>query len=227
MLQGTFETLSLIEVLELLGGTRKTGGLHLVAGRDAGALWIEEGACWAVEHEGARGPLTDDVQILQRVVQLGGLVVSHPDGAFRFVTGEKPPWRADAGASLEEALGEIERQLARWEEVRRVVPSLDVTAELCHELTVEQMLVDRDRWRVLAGIGSGRTVRQLAEAAEDQLALCQAVAALVEAGAVKVSEPVVARTVGRSTLAESPYGPGVDDVPVVAGVGTGSSARGA
>ena len=35
---------------------------------------------------------------------------------------------------------------------------LDVTAELCHELTVEQMLVDRDRWRVLAGIGSATIV---------------------------------------------------------------------
>ncbi len=211
MLQGTFETLSLVEVLDLLGGARKTGGFHVVAGRDSGALWIDEGACCAVEHDGARGQITDDVGILKRVVELGAAVVRHRDGTFRFVTGEKPPWRADIAPSLLEALGEIDRQVARWEEVRKVVPSLDVTARLHDDLQVEQFLVDRDRWRVLAGIGSGRSVRDLAESLGDELAVCQAVAALVEAGAVAISEPEVARTIGRSTLSESPYGPGVDE----------------
>jgi hypothetical protein len=203
--------LTLIEVLDLLETARKTGGFHVVAGRDAGALWIEAGACCAVEYDDARSPLADDVGVLQRVVQLGAAVVRHRDGAFRFVSNEAPPWRADTPVFLQEALGEIERQVARWEQVRKVVPSLDVSARLQEDLSVEQIVVDAERWRVLAGIGSGRSIRDLAESAGDELAVCQAVAALVEAGAVALSAPEAVRPLGRSMLAESPYGPGVED----------------
>jgi len=212
MLQGTFETLSLDEVLELLAATRKTGGLHLTAGRDAGAVWVEDGACCAVEHGSARGPVVDDVGLLARVVRLGAAIARHRDGAFRFVPREEPPWRAGQPASLVEALGEIERQVARWEEVRKVVPSLDVRARLSDQLGVEQLLVDRDRWRTIAAVAAGRTVRELAEGGGDELAVCQTVALLVEAGAVTLEQDVLARPTGRGTLAESPYGPGVDDL---------------
>jgi len=222
MLQGTFETLSLNEVLELLAATRKTGGLHLMAGRDAGAVWIHEGACCAVEFGKASGPVVDDVALLRRVVQLGAAIARHREGAFRFEPGEQPPWPAEQEASLVEALGEIERHVARWDEVRRVVPSLDVTARLAGELGVDQLLVDRERWRVVAEIAAGRTVRELAEAAADELAACQTLAALVEAGAVVLREDAVPRPTGRGTLAELPYGPGVDEAAPVSVVGSAS-----
>ena len=55
VLQGTFETLSLPEVLGLLASARKTGALWLDAGPIAGVVHLEDGHCRAAESSELRG----------------------------------------------------------------------------------------------------------------------------------------------------------------------------
>ena len=59
VLQGTFETLSLPEVLGLLASARKTGALWLDAGPIAGVVHLEDGHCHAAETGEHRGPVDD------------------------------------------------------------------------------------------------------------------------------------------------------------------------
>ena len=59
VLQGTFETLSLPEVLGLLASARKSGALWLDAGPIVGRRPLEDGHCRAVETVDQREPLDD------------------------------------------------------------------------------------------------------------------------------------------------------------------------
>ena len=49
MLQGTFETLGLAELLGLLSQSRKTGALWLDAGPASAVVYIVDGRCCAAE----------------------------------------------------------------------------------------------------------------------------------------------------------------------------------
>jgi hypothetical protein len=211
VLQGTFETLSFAEVLHLLAASGKTGALHVVAGRCRAIVWVADGECRAVEHDGAHGD-PGDVQLVQaRLVHVGGAAARHRDGAFRFVDREAPPWATAEPVPLADALVAIDHEIARWAEVQRVVPALDLRPRLSPQLAAPELVLDEQRWRVLVAIDGERTVAEIGVATRrDDLAVCEAVAALVEAGAVVLQQPLGYQPAGRSSLAESPYGPGVD-----------------
>ena len=91
---------------------------------------------------------------------------------------------------LGDAVVEVDRLLKQWREIVRVIPSLDHRPLLLETLVVEQIVVDRDRWALLAGIDGRRTVRELVQrAGRPVLDVCHTVLELVEAGAVGVLEP--------------------------------------
>ena len=111
MLQGTFETLALPELLGLLASARKTGALRLESGPVSGAIHLEDGHCCAVETAEHNGRVADGPALLTRLVDVCFAVTRQESGAFRFVSEEAPPWTAGEPVELGDAVVEVDRLL--------------------------------------------------------------------------------------------------------------------
>ncbi|MDQ1509548.1 MAG: hypothetical protein QOG50_1392, partial [Actinomycetota bacterium] len=122
MLQGTFETLALPELLGLLASARKTGALRLEAGPVSGAIHLADGHCCAVETADHLGRVSDGGVLLARLVDVCFAVTRQESGAFRFASDEPPPWVADEPVELSDAVVEVDRLLKQWREILRVIP---------------------------------------------------------------------------------------------------------
>src|SRR5262245_60185784 len=123
VLQGTFETLSLPEVLGLLASARKSGALWMDAGPMSGVVHVEDGHCRAVETVERRDPVDDAHALLDRLVEVCFNVVRFERGSFKFGVDEPAPWRCPEPVELSDALVEVERLLKQWREIVRVIPS--------------------------------------------------------------------------------------------------------
>jgi hypothetical protein len=215
MLQGTFETLALAELLGLLSQSRKTGALWLDAGQASAVIYIVDGRCCAALSSDAAEAITDAPSLLVRLVDLCFGVARAEDGSFRFGV-EEPPWRCAETVDLEV----VNDELARLREIQAVIPSLECRIRLTDELGIDEIVIDRERWRLLTAIDGRRNVRDLVRKTNRAvLEVCHAVVALVDAGAVTVAQPAAAPTGNRSTGGkatrpvvdpEVPYGPGVE-----------------
>ncbi len=219
MLQGTFETLGLAELLGLLAQTRKTGALWLDAGPASAVIYVVDGRCCAAMSNEASEPIADAPALLVRLVDLCFSVARAEDGSFRFSV-EDAPWTCAETVDLELANDELGRLLDEWREIQAVIPSLECRLKLSDELGVEELPVDRERWRLLTAIDGRRSVRELVRKTNRPvLDVCHAVLALVDAGACTVGQPPAAPSSSRSTGGkasrpivdpETPWGPGVE-----------------
>ncbi len=219
MLQGTFETLALAELLGLLSQSRKTGALWLDAGQASAVIYIVDGRCCAALSNDAAEAIVDAPTLLVRLVDLCFGVARAEDGSFRFGV-EEPPWRCADTVDLEVANDELSRLLDEWREIQAVIPSLECRIRLTDELGIDEILIDRERWRLLTAIDGRRNVRDLVRKTNRAvLEVCHAVVALVDAGAVSVAQPPASPASTRSTGGkatrpvvdpEVPYGPGVE-----------------
>jgi Domain of unknown function (DUF4388) len=193
VLQGTFETLALPELLGLLASARKTGALRLEAGPVSGAIHLSDGHCCAVETTDHLGRVSDGAALLARLVDVCFAVTRQEGGAFQFASDEPPPWVSDEPVELSDAVVEVDRLLKQWREILRVIPSLDCRPRLLEVLDVDELVLDRDRWSLLVAIDGRRTVRELVQrAARPVIDVCHSLLELVEAGAVGVVEPAAA-----------------------------------
>lgn len=220
MLQGTFETLALSELLGLLAQSRKTGALWLDAGQASAVVYVVDGRCCAALSNETPEPLDDAPSLLVRLVDLCFAVARVEDGSFRFGV-EEAPWTCKETIDLEVANDELARLLEEWRGIQAVIPSLDCRIRLADDLGVEHLSVDRDRWRLLTAIDGRRNVRDLVRKTNRAvLEVCHALLELVDAGACEVVTPPAApaanaRSTGGKARApvvdpEVPYGPGVE-----------------
>jgi hypothetical protein len=193
VLQGTFETLSLPEVLGLLASARKSGALWLEAGPMSGVVHVEDGHCRAVETAERGDPVDHAHALLDRLVEVCFTIVRFESGTFKFGADEPAPWRCPEPVELSDALVEVERLLKQWREVVRVIPSLDCRPRLLDALVVDELVLDRERWSLLVALDGRRTVRELVERVRHPvLEVCHALLELVEAGAVGIVDPEAA-----------------------------------
>src|SRR5579862_7400607 len=189
VLQGSFETLSLAEVMGLLASARKTGALWLDAASMSGIVHVEDGYCRAVEFGDRRQPVDDAGTLLDRLVDVCFAVARQETGTFRFGADEPAPWLCPEPVELSDALVEVERLLKQWREIRRVIPSLDCRPRLLDALVVDELVVARDQWSLLVAIDGRRSVRELVErTGQPVLEMCHALLELVDAGAVGIVE---------------------------------------
>ena len=190
MLQGTFETLALPELLGLLASARKTGALRLEAGPISGVVHLDDGHCRAVETADHLGRVSDGAELLARLVDVCFAVTRQESGAFRFASDEPAPWLSDEPVELSDALVEVDRLLKQWREILRVIPSLDCRPRLLEVLEVDEIVLDRERWALLVAIDGRRTVRELVQrAARPVIDVCHTLLELIEAGAIGVVDP--------------------------------------
>ncbi len=193
VLQGTFETLALPELLGLLASARKSGALRLEAGPVSGVIHLEDGHCRAVETSEQLGQVQDGPALLTRLVDVCFAVTRQENGAFRFASDEPAPWRSEEPAELSDALVEVDRLLKQWREILNVIPSLDCRPRLLEAMQVDEIVVDRDRWALLVGIDGRRSVHDLVHRADRPVIdVCHWLLELIEAGAVGVLDPAAA-----------------------------------
>lgn len=155
-LQGTLDTFELPDVLRLLASTRKSGRLNLTSDRGRGDVWLAEGSVVGVAAPGADEPTSDLTDGLFELLRAR-------EGSFVFEPGDEPG-DPQSPTDVEPLLATAERQLAEWREIEAVVPSLDAWLSLAAELPTPQATVDAETWRLVAAIGSGRTVGDLGDA---------------------------------------------------------------
>lgn len=232
MLQGTFETLTLTELLATLAAARKTGVLELDAPDADARVHLREGRCIAAETDVLTDPLTDVEALEARLVEACFAVARQRDGRFRFVADAEPPWSVEPAISLDEVVVAVDELIDQWDELRDVIPSLDAHPRLRGEIA-EPITLRPGEWQLIAAVDGRRSVQDVADRTrQGALDVCRALAALVERGAVQIDPPrprspiaeetarsraaleavTAALPVPRGTAAEltDPWAPGVD-----------------
>ncbi|MFQ5557420.1 MAG: DUF4388 domain-containing protein [Acidimicrobiales bacterium] len=183
-LSGTLDTFALPDVLRLLATTGKTGRLRVTGDRGSGSVWVEDGAVVATE-------LTTTTDLRPGAADVVFGLLRFSAGSFTF---EADARAVNAGApiELEAVLSTAENMLTEWRAIEEVVPSLDVYAVLRPELANGDVMIDSDRWRCVAAIGSGVTAATLARLLElSEMDACRLLKELIELGLVELSDPPV------------------------------------
>jgi hypothetical protein len=179
-LQGTLETFSLPDVLQLLASTKKTGCLRVSGDRGEGSVWVKDGAIVAGETAGVAASPTVDVVF--ELLRFDG-------GEFVFDDGGEPR-EAGEPADVAVMLADAGRLLDEWREIEAVVPSNAHWVGLRTELPSDQVTIDRDGWRAVVAVGGGVSVADLGGQLElAELAVARLVKDLSEQGLVEVGEP--------------------------------------
>ena len=232
MLQGTFETLTLTELLTTLAAAAKTGVLELDAPDADARVHLAEGRCVAAEAAGLAGPLESAEALTARLTEVCFAVARQADGRFRFVADAAPPWSVEDAVELETAVVAVDDLVAQWEQLRGVIPSLDVHPRLCAEIP-EPLTLQPSEWELVVAIDGRRSVRDVVDRTHGGvLDVCQALATLVAHGAIEIEPPrprtsvevetarsraaleavTAALPLPRGTAAEltDPWAPGVD-----------------
>jgi hypothetical protein len=189
-------------------------------------LYVADGRCTAAESSEQRGAVEHAPELLVRLVDVCFAVARHDGGSFRFVADEEPGWSCSEPVDLEVAIEELDRLLEEWHHIQDVIPSLEYRVRLCDELAVDELPVDRERWKMLVAIDGRRTVRDLVQrTSRPVLDVCHALMELVDAGAVGIVEPPASASRGSNSRKkaetppaapaaivqpEAPYGPGVE-----------------
>ncbi|MDQ1519258.1 MAG: hypothetical protein QOI55_331 [Actinomycetota bacterium] len=188
MLQGTFDTLSLTEVLGLLAQSHKTGALWLKAGSVEGRVYLDGGRCCAAESGDLAEPVHTDGDLGARLVDVCFTLARQPGGSFRFLADDEPPWRVGGGVVVDEAVEALDRLLEEWREIQAVIPSLEVRPRLAAQLGTDSIIVDQPRWRLLVCLDGNRSVLDVMQHTQRSvLDVCNALKELIEEGAVEIA----------------------------------------
>ena len=195
-LQGTIDTFELTEVVRLLAAGSKTGVLRLEGSRGSGRVWVDEGKVTTitVDHAPrAESPAEAMFELLR-----------FEDGHFTFASDELAN-PAGEPTELDGILVDAEAQLAEWREIEVVVPTTRALVTLRRELTRADVVLDKQRWRLVAAIAGGITVATLGDAMDlGELPVSRAVKDLIELGVVDLD----------ITVADDPVDEAVADEPV-------------
>lgn len=192
-LQGDLDAFSLEDVMRFLSSAHRTGVLRIEAVPYTGRVFFVDGFVTfattrsgdgsiaalrgfsTVPHRdrrgrnpGARWPRAARPLIVQQVVEVLVRLQRAGNGRFWFIEGVETKAYGDEEIQridVEEALaGAVERR-AEWDTIKELVP--DGTAEFAIRprlpSTVDEVTVDGSSWQVLAAVGDGASVQQVAE----------------------------------------------------------------
>ncbi|MCI3949147.1 MAG: hypothetical protein K0R11_1081, partial [Acidimicrobiales bacterium] len=192
-LEGTLDTVSLPEVLQLLAAG-KTGRLQLDGPCGSGAILIRGGRVAAAETP-RTGPVEATSDLPEAVFEL----LRWDAGSFSFAPVPAPVDgdEQSAGVAPDEVLAEAEARLERWRAVEAVVPSLACAVEVVEEVDGPAATVEASSWPVLVAAARSTTVGDVGQRLGlDEVAASGAVRDLVDAGLAKVGPAVPGAAAG-------------------------------
>jgi hypothetical protein len=197
-LQGTLETFSIPDVLQLLSSTKKSGKLSVTGDRGKGDVWLDSGEVVAADASGDTTS-TDPVAVVMALLRL-------ETGNFVFEDGATA---SDAGAprDISTLLEEAAALAAEWAELEAVVPSLDAWLSLAEELPEDDVIIDRETWAHIRTAAAGISAGAFGAALDlDAIETARAVKGLVDRGLFEVAEeaPAGAVTSAPPPAAEAP-----------------------
>jgi hypothetical protein len=179
-LQGTFDTFALADVLRLLGGTGKSGQLHITGAGPEGAvtgdIWLEGGRLVDIDTPEPAGSLAEGLFQMLRV----------EGGSFSF----DPQGRSDSelAADVGDVIGDAQEMLGEWTDVRRSLPSLDHDLMLVEALDSDTVTLSAAQWSAVVAVAADRSARAVADRLKlGAIGLGRIVRDLRELGVVHVS----------------------------------------
>jgi hypothetical protein len=182
-LQGTIDTFELTEVVRLLAAGSKTGVLRLEGSRGSGRLWVNGGKVTATKVDHAPRAETHAEALFE--------LLRFEDGSFTFISDELADAAGEPG-DPEEILDAAEALLAEWRDIEAVVPTTRAMVTLRRQLSRGDVVLDKQRWELVATIGGGVTVATLGEIMDlGELPVSRAVKDLIELGVVELDATIV------------------------------------
>ncbi|MET0804337.1 MAG: DUF4388 domain-containing protein [Acidimicrobiales bacterium] len=197
-LQGTIDTFELTEVVRLLAAGSKTGVLRLEGSRGSGRVWVDEGKVTTIT--------VDHAPRAESLAEAMFELLRFEDGHFTFASDELAN-PAGEPTELDGILVDAEAQLAEWREIEVVVPTTRALVTLRRELTRADVVLDKQRWRLVAAIAGGITVATLGDAMDlGELPVSRAVKDLIELGVIDLDITVADDPVTDEAVAHEPAG---------------------
>lgn len=162
-LQGTIDTLPVLDALEALGRLRREGLLEVRGGGSRGTLSIVDGALVAGEVDGLVGPVGDREALVRRLVDVLATFARLEQGGFDFRLGRV---EAPHGPRVElaEVLDRARAAAAAWSPVAGTVPGFDSVVHLVETSDDAPLTVSRSALRLVALVDGRRDVAALGEA---------------------------------------------------------------
>jgi hypothetical protein len=190
-LQGTLDTFSLPEILELVEKSRKTGALEVRDPQSRGVLYFAGGRFSAAEAGELCGPVESAEELEARLIDVCFALFRVETGLFEFESDRFPPWPVRGGSEVAPVVEQVQQLRRDWLAIEAVLPSLDCRPSVVDDLDGDRVVLDKAGFRVLRVVDGDRNVREIARAVgRSVLEVCKVLKDLVEAGAVVVpSDP--------------------------------------
>lgn len=181
MFQGSFDTVSLDEVLSFLATGSKTGVLRISGDRGTGSVWVEDGQMVAADAtHGVRDP--DMEEVLFELLRF-------KSGNFSFDFDET---NANPGTpvAIDGVLAQANKLLVEWRGIELVIPGLDYRIAPAPTLPAEQVTVTEDEWATILAVGGNASVEEIANRLDlGELEGLRRLRGLIERKLVVLGEP--------------------------------------
>ena len=211
-LQGTFELMSFGEVVGLLASKQETGRLHVRSKAVGADLYMSEGAFSGITLGDEPAPASANAA-RQRLDEVCFELLSAERGTFEFHPGASGRPAATLSVKVETVLAAARRRADEWQEIRAVIPALDVHPLMAEELGPEAVTLDRQQWEVLAALDGRRTVHALARKLHlSEFDTCRILKSLIDDGAVVLPD-AEAQRVARANQARAESKEGAEPRP--------------
>ncbi len=186
-LQGTLDTFSLPEILELVEKSRKTGALEVRDPQSRGVLYFAGGRFSAAEAGELCGPVESTEELEARLIDVCFALFRVETGLFEFENDRFPPWPVRGGSEVAPIVEQVQQLRRDWLAIEAVLPSLDCRPDVVDDLDGDRVVLNKAGFRVLRVVDGDRNVREIARAVgRSVLEVCKVLKDLVEAGAVVV-----------------------------------------
>jgi len=192
-LQGDLDAFPLEDVMRFLASARRTGVLRVEAGPYTGRTFFVAGSISFAttragdgsiaalrgfstvpdrdrrgRNTGGRWPNAARPLILQQVVEVLVRLQRAGDGRFWFIEGvETRAYGTDEvqRIDVEEVLDNAVERRKEWDAIKELVPNgtSEFAIRPCLPATVDDVSIDAAAWQVLAAVGNGASVQEVAE----------------------------------------------------------------
>jgi len=181
-LQGTIDAFPVVDVLQLLAGSRKTGRLIVEGDRSTAQLFVVDGATTAGGVQDA-GPL----EVADVVVEL----LRYSQGSFLFEPGSIAPDPSEPEDLMTLVAGAGQR-LEQWAAIEAAIPSMAHRLSLVTAIDAEGVTIGADDWPLIVAAGAGERVSDAIDALGlPQLEACGKIVELAERQLLEVGPPSV------------------------------------